>query len=79
MEGQREYVQRKKQAEEAGTQAMVEEENSLLKNKVAKLIKMRKLAKMALVLDSSTVCVWYVYGMRLICVWYVCGMCVVCV
>lgn len=56
MEGQREYFQRKKQAEESGTQAtLLEEENSQLKNKVAKLMKMRRLAKMALVLDSSTV------------------------
>lgn len=57
MEGQREYLRRKKHLEELGPEAMVHltAEDSKLKEKVAKLIKMRKLAKMAQVLDSSAV------------------------
>lgn len=54
MEAQREYLQKKKEREEVGA-ASVEAEEVKMKEKVAKLIKMRRLAKMAKVLDSSTV------------------------
>lgn len=55
MEGQRDYLQKKKEREEAGQAASIEAEEVKMKEKVAKLIKMRRLAKMAKVLDSSTV------------------------
>ena len=55
MEGQRDYLQKKKEREEAGNTAAVQQEETKMKEKVAKLIKMRRLAKMAKVLDSSTV------------------------
>ena len=55
MEGQREYLRQKQLAEEMGSQASKLNDVSKLKEKVGKLMKMRKLAKMAQVLDSSTV------------------------
>ena len=56
MEGQREYYRKKKEIEEMGGAAKNSEDDSKMKEKVTKLIKMRRLAKMAQVLDTSTVC-----------------------
>ena len=56
MEGQREYYRKKKEIEELGSAAQDTEDDSKMKEKVTKLIKMRRLAKMAQVLDTSTVC-----------------------
>ena len=56
MEGQREYYRKKKEIEEMGGAAKTSEDDSKMKEKVTKLIKMRRLAKMAQVLDTSTVC-----------------------
>ncbi|XP_067937699.1 leucine-rich repeat-containing protein 74A-like [Watersipora subatra] len=53
MEAQREYLKKKQEKEEAGA-AGVQQDETKMKEKVAKLIKMRRLAKMAKVLDSST-------------------------
>lgn len=55
MEGQREYYKKKKEREELGAGAS-HDDDGRMKEKVTKLIKMRRLAKMAQVLDTSTVC-----------------------
>ena len=58
MEGQREYLKRKEELESSAaesTRAKSASDAVRMKEKVTKLIKKRRLAKMALVLDTSTV------------------------